>query len=75
MPETGAQPVPKTFCSSYIPYTMNSVQHNMHIMNQTLLQTFRELLFSIFHESNGSCKGLLCVNVRTVISHTNSYCK
>lgn len=75
MPEMGPQPVPKTLCLSNIPYTMDSVQHNMHIMNQTLLQTFRELLFSIFHESNGSCKGLLHVNVGTVINHTDFYCR
>lgn len=71
----GAQPVPKTLCLSDIPYTMDNVQHNMHIMNQTFLQTFRELLFYIFHEGNGSCKGLLHLNVDTVINHTNFYCK
>jgi len=38
----GAEPTPQMLCISNAPHTMDSVQHNIHIMNQPLSQTIRE---------------------------------
>jgi hypothetical protein len=39
----GVEPIPKMLCVSNIPQTMDSVQHSIPVVNQSLPQTFREL--------------------------------
>jgi hypothetical protein len=38
--KTGVKPTPETLCISNIPQTMDNVQHNVPIMNQSSSKTF-----------------------------------
>jgi hypothetical protein len=40
--KTGLGPTTETLCMSNTPQTINSVQHNIAVMNQPLSQTLRD---------------------------------